>query len=524
MAMSQEAISQQATQIFDMTPPIIPATPERAHARIISIAGPELKFEIRRDCQDVVIGRGIECQIVVKDARVSGKHARIRLDEQHHVYYIESLGSNATWVNQHCLHKGHTRALQHGDEFSICMHPRSVKYPPFAAYIFQIAGKPHVDNSLRLPIPKRVEPMGAVPTPQVPSTRTTVTEAWVQENWDLRTVLGSGGFSEVRLGVRVKESTPSEVDQDGVRRGASTFAVKVIDKTKFTAFQRGRKSALTLQSEARMLMDLNHPGIVQYHEWFETETRLFIIMELLGGGDLLDAIMQHGCFDEDAARRLFREVCEAVAYLHSRDVVHRDLKPENLMLTTRPTQGDLGMDNETHLKIVDFGLAKSASNSNELRTFCGTPQYFAPEIISSYRDRETGQDALSGYGKQVDVWSLGVILYIMLSGVQPFDDDEGGSLYRLILEGKFEFDVPEWTVVSQEAKELVQQLLTVNPRERLTIQQALDHPWLRQSKEPPRSTKTNGGGTIRKDVVVLEIPGSPERTEQSIKRRRTLEA
>jgi len=273
--------------------------------------------------------------------------------------------------------------------------------------------------------------------------------------------------------------------------------VKVIDKAKFNAFRKTRDSHLTLRSEAEMLTGLEHAGVVRFYEWFETSTRLFLVMELLGGGDLLDYILEHGCLSEDMACRLFREICEAVAYLHARGVVHRDLKPENVMLTTR--------SDDFHAKVVDFGLARKNVQSRDCRTFCGTPQYFAPEVISTLKDRAEGSE--SGYGTQVDAWSLGVVLYIMLSGAPPFDDEDG-RLYRRILDGRFEFDVPQFRAVSSEAKDLVRGLLSVNPKERLTVPQALEHPWLRGIASPsPRK-----GAAHDHDDDVGEV---------AIKRRRT---
>merc|ERR1719443_933073 len=202
-------------------------------------------------------------------------------------------------------------------------------------------------------------------------------------------------------------------------------------------------------------------------------------MELLEGGDLLQYILEHGAFSEGAARVLFAELAAGVKYLHERNIVHRDLKPENILLTSKDDPASL------HLKIADFGLARKNMKSRDCRTFCGTPHYFAPEVINTFRDKET---FAAGYGKQADMWSLGVILYIMLSGIPPFEED---GLYEQILEGKYEFDVREWTTVSPEAKELVRRLMTVNPKDRLTIEDCLNHRWFRipsacQSPRPER--------------------------------------
>jgi len=179
--------------------------------------------------------------------------------------------------------------------------------------------------------------------------------------------------------------------------------------------------------------------------------------------------------------------------MHNLNIVHRDLKPENILLTCRDREA-------MHPKIADFGLARKNMQSKDCRTFCGTPHYFAPEVINTFRDRETG--ANMGYGKKVDMWSLGVILYVLLSGIPPFEED---GLYEQILEGKYEFDVREWTTVSPEAKELIRRLMTVNPKERLTIQEAFELRWLRLASHGERRVLGGGSGPaakrLRSDVV-----------------------
>jgi serine/threonine protein kinase len=434
------------------------------HARFLGLVGtePMFKFDWKKEMREVRVGRNPACEIrIMDDKRVSGFHLRIYRDDAFRCF-VEELSINGCYINEHFMNKGETKSLQHGDSISIgvFVDEKTKKMTqPIASYVFQVADESRaaIDAPVVADIPVTERRDASNTTSADASLACSgkshyVTEQWVRDHWDTRTVLGRGNFSEVSLGVHV---------QRGDKR-----AVKIIDKKKFLAFQNKRESQLTLRSEADVLVNLNHAGIVGFIEWFETDTHLYLIMELLEGGDLLQCILEHGHFSETAARRVFRELCEAVRYLHTNNVVHRDLKPENLLLTTRERD-------HMHLKIADFGLARKTMKSRDCRTFCGTPHYFAPEVIHTFRDKET---PAAGYDKQADMWSLGVILYIMLSGMPPFEEE---GLYEQILEGKYEFDVREWTTVSPEAKQLVQGLMTVKPKDRLTIEQALEHRWFR---------------------------------------------
>mmetsp|Transcript_18726 Transcript_18726/g.41018 ORF Transcript_18726/g.41018 Transcript_18726/m.41018 type:complete len:494 (+) Transcript_18726:81-1562(+) len=459
---------------------LLPTLP-LAHARLVPILASGSSYEMREGCDEVVIGRGPECEVVLEDRRVSKRHLRIYRTGKCQ-YSIEQLGGNGCFVNEVCLKKGETRDLQHGDEISVIVYANETREKPIAVYLFRVANQGQAARQAVAATPRPRQEAAAVGSGHEVSERIR-TDQWVRENWDMRNVLGKGYFSEVWIGMHVAT---------GKRR-----AVKVVDKGKFSTFQARNSSQLVLSCEAEMLTRLEHPGIVRCFEWFETSTRLYLIMELLAGGDLLDFIIGHGCLSETVARRWFKELCDALGHLHGKNIVHRDLKPENILLTSK--------SEEAHLKIADFGLARRNMRSRDCRTFCGTPQYFAPEVISTFRDRiEAGQAPgaqTSGYGKEVDMWGLGVVLYIILSGIPPFGEEEG-ALYEQILEGRYDFDVPSWATVTPEAKDLVRRLMTVNPRERFTVKQALDHPWLQQcaearaegAEEPvPKRRRTVGG-------------------------------
>jgi len=246
-------------------------------------------------------------------------------------------------------------------------------------------------------------------------------------------------------------------------------AVKIIDTKKF-ALSPGLTPA-DLREEAAMMMTLDHPNIIRIKDTFETDNIIFIVMELVRGGDLFDRIVEKGKYTENEARLVMQKVLSAVKYLHSKDIIHRDLKPENILL--------MGPNDDTDVKITDFGLAKR-TNQEGLKTFCGTPQYFAPEVLK----RKSTVKGLGSYGTAADMWSLGVVLFILLSGAFPFDDD---NLLDQIRNAHYSLGGAEWTNITDTAKHFVRSMMTLRPDQRLTVDQALDHPWMKNESFPEKT-------------------------------------
>jgi len=213
-------------------------------------------------------------------------------------------------------------------------------------------------------------------------------------------------------------------------------------------------------------------------EYFEEAGRMYIIMELLSGGELLEALLNkekgndgtEARYSESDARIIFRQLINGVKYLHDIKIVHRDLKLENLLLAKK---GDINT-----IKIADFGLAKKYGQA-ALSTICGTPQYVAPEVIKGGSQPYT-------YGRECDLWSCGIILFILLGGYPPFYDDSEPKLFRKIREGKYDMDDPVWKVISPEAKDLIAKLLCVDPEKRYTVDQVLNHPWMKADESDTR--------------------------------------
>ncbi|XP_041912304.1 calcium/calmodulin-dependent protein kinase type IV isoform X2 [Alosa sapidissima] len=229
------------------------------------------------------------------------------------------------------------------------------------------------------------------------------------------------------------------------------FATKVLKKT---------IDKKIVRTEIGVLLRLSHPNIIRLKEIFETETEISLILELVTGGELFDRIVERGYYSERDAAHVIKQILEAVAYLHKNGVVHRDLKPENLLYA------DMSLD--APLKIADFGLSKIIDEQVTMKTVCGTPGYCAPEILRG-----------NAYGPEVDMWSVGVILYILLCGFEPFFDPRGDQyMYSRILNCDYEFVSPWWDEVSLNAKDLVSKLIVQDPHKRLTVDQALQHPWV----------------------------------------------
>uniref|UniRef100_A0A3B3T5N8 Pregnancy up-regulated nonubiquitous CaM kinase n=2 Tax=Paramormyrops kingsleyae TaxID=1676925 RepID=A0A3B3T5N8_9TELE len=284
------------------------------------------------------------------------------------------------------------------------------------------------------------------------------TDGGITSVYELKEKLGEGSFSEVWLAQH--------------RRSQKLVAVKCIRKRAVAG-----KEAM-LQNEIDVLRKIDHENIVSLEDTFDTPAKLYLVMTLVTGGELLDRILDRGIYTEKDASCVIRQVLEAVKYLHKLGIVHRDLKPENLLYET-PFK-------DSKIVISDFGLSKM-EDQGVLSTVCGSPGYVAPEILQQKK-----------YGKAVDLWAVGVISYILLCGYPPFYDENDTELYRQIMKGEYEFDSPFWDDISQSAKDFISHLLQVEPEKRLDCDQALQHPWISGGTALERNIHSTVSAQIQK--------------------------
>lgn len=261
----------------------------------------------------------------------------------------------------------------------------------------------------------------------------------IKKIFDFKEVLGTGAFSEVVL---AQEKLTSRM-----------FAVKCIPKKAL----KGKESSI--ENEIAVLRKIKHENIVALEDIYESPDHLYLIMQLVSGGELFDRIVEKGFYTEKDASTLIRQVLDAVNYLHRMGIVHRDLKPENLLY--------FNPQDESKIMISDFGLSKMEGSGDVMSTACGTPGYVAPEVL-----------AQKPYSKAVDCWSIGVIAYILLCGYPPFYDENDSKLFEQILKADYEFDAPYWDDISDSAKDFISRLMEKDPAKRFTCEQALRHPWI----------------------------------------------
>jgi calcium/calmodulin-dependent protein kinase (CaM kinase) II/calcium/calmodulin-dependent protein kinase I len=239
--------------------------------------------------------------------------------------------------------------------------------------------------------------------------------------------------------------------RDGDDRGI--VAIKVINVDRCNHQEEAR-----IMNEVAILQSLVHPNILKLHDFFEESPRFYIVMELMQGGDVFDRIVQKTQYTELDARELISTLLEAIEFIHSRRVAHRDLKPQNLLLET--------IENDNIIKVSDFSFARRVHTPKSLFTRCGTPTYVAPEILKNHPHDEVA-----------DMWSVGVIIFVALVGYPPFIEEDQRVLFRKIRLGEYCFFDEDWVGISQESRELISKLLIVDPDQRWTATQALDHKW-----------------------------------------------
>uniref|UniRef100_A0A673WR65 Calcium/calmodulin-dependent protein kinase type II delta chain n=1 Tax=Salmo trutta TaxID=8032 RepID=A0A673WR65_SALTR len=255
--------------------------------------------------------------------------------------------------------------------------------------------------------------------------------------------INTGAFSIVKRCMRISSG--------------QEYAAKIINTKKLSARDHQK-----LEREARICRLLKHPNIVRLHDSISEEGFHYLVFDLVTGGELFEDIVAREYYSEADASHCIQQILEAVLHCHQTGVVHRDLKPENLLLASK-LKG-------AAVKLADFGLAIEVQGDQQAWFgFAGTPGYLSPEVLRK-----------DPYGKPVDMWACGVILYILLVGYPPFWDEDQHRLYQQIKAGAYDFPSPEWDTVTPEAKDLINKMLTINPAKRVTATDALKHPWICQ--------------------------------------------
>nr|XP_025038483.1 calcium/calmodulin-dependent protein kinase type II subunit delta isoform X29 [Pelodiscus sinensis] len=263
------------------------------------------------------------------------------------------------------------------------------------------------------------------------------------DEYQLFEELGKGAFSVVRRCVKIP--------------AGQEYAAKIINTKKLSARDHQK-----LEREARICRLLKHPNIVRLHDSISEEGFHYLVFDLVTGGELFEDIVAREYYSEADASHCIQQILEAVLHCHQMGVVHRDLKPENLLLASK-SKG-------AAVKLADFGLAIEVQGEQQAWFgFAGTPGYLSPEVLRK-----------DPYGKPVDMWACGVILYILLVGYPPFWDEDQHRLYQQIKAGAYDFPSPEWDTVTPEAKDLINKMLTINPAKRIIASEALKHPWICQ--------------------------------------------
>jgi len=267
----------------------------------------------------------------------------------------------------------------------------------------------------------------------------------IDDKYDLGKVIGRGAFSVVKEGIRKEDR--------------KKYAIKCIAKK-----QIDKKELALLEREIDIMKKLQHPNIIQLMEVIDSPDTLYLVIEYAGGGELFDAIVNKGQYSEADAGKIIKQILEAIQYVHDHGIAHRDLKPENLLLSAE--------EKEDCIKIADFGLSKDFGQE-QLQTSCGTPDYVAPEVLLG-----------EPYDMSVDIWSIGVICYVLLCGFPPFYGETQKELFENIMSGTFDFPSPEWDSVSDAAKTFIKKILVVDASKRYTAEQSLNDPWLKDIANP----------------------------------------
>ncbi|KAI0301033.1 kinase-like domain-containing protein [Multifurca ochricompacta] len=399
------------------------------------------------------IGRGPGNDFVLHGMRISYNHCQIMWDgreDRHSQVVVHDNSTNGTWINGTRVQKGESRILRDGNEiaFGSPMPQQNV----FEDYRY---------------IYRHLAPLELT---------------GIHAHYDMAHELGKGSFATVMKAM--------------ARETGEWWAVKIIHGNKVHSGNNH-----TLQAfgrEISILETLDHPNICRLRETFVPDDGgghdFYLVLELVEGGDLLDYILRNDGLSEPLSQHITRQICNALSYIHAKGITHRDLKPENVLLTK---------DDPPNVKVADFGLAKVVDSLTMLKTMCGTPSYLAPEVVNQTEENR-------GYDQLVDSWSVGVIVFSMLTNTGPFIEDENEhDMRRRIAERYIDWDTLRQKGVSAPAQDFIRRLLNTNPSTRMTLTDALHHPWLEPSSHPAGANPNTTPSTDVPPASTTAAPHNP---------------
>ncbi|KAG7098269.1 hypothetical protein E1B28_000231 [Marasmius oreades] len=429
-AETQQSEETQATQAMDESQP---QSQEEKEVHLFGSLHPcnpaQSRLDLWRTKPKITIGRRADNDIVLAGGKVSNIHAEIvwdgKTDTSSCVMIRDMNSTNGTYINGHKLERGTYRIMKQGNEVSFGSRSSDSDGDDYRYMFYHLAaGSP---------------------------------KTGLYAFYDLGPELGRGSFAIVYRAIS--------------KTTGQWFAVKIIQESRRT----GRDDAsntnnINLQREIAIMGQLKHPNICELKDVFICDNNeINLVIELVDGGDLLEYIINGGITTEMDAMHITYQLCDALAYIHDRGVAHRDLKPENVLLTnTTPPQ----------VKVADFGLAKVSDSMTMLKTMCGTPAYLAPEVVR--------QEHEEGYDNLVDSWSVGVILFSMITSASPFIEDETQKDIRIRISGRridWQILANSTIPVGPACRDFIERLLADSPRKRMTMKSALEHPWFLQYRQ-----------------------------------------
>ncbi|KAL6260206.1 hypothetical protein P5V15_007741 [Pogonomyrmex californicus] len=443
LTQSQEALSQQPTlNIWGRLCPVMQS--KVSNLRTV---------ELTRD-SGYTLGRSENCDIrlTTNEMRetwlkvVSKVHFRIyreRINNTNEiVVYLEDLSYNGTYVDRRLVGCRNRIIIENNSIISIAREDLSV-------YVFM--------STIVHELPCQLPPE-------------------LKQRYAIGHKLGTGACGEVRLVFK--------------KDGSEKFAMKIIKKNYFSIGNGNIfNNPENIRNEVEILKKLKHSCIIHLEDIHDTPEAMYIILELMEGGELFDRIRSRGKLSEPYTKLIFYQVTLAVHYLHRQGITHRDLKPENILLKD--------YSDSPLVKVSDFGMSKFVDAQTMMKTYCGTPMYVAPEIVTTY--------GRNSYTNQVDVWSLGVILYVCLSGIFPFQINDV-TLEEQIKSGRYEFYPSRFQYVSSDAIRLIKRMMTVNPKERITVPHILLHSWLRDARMREEVNKLLRNSNVENDENIENVP------------------